>query len=135
MSPAWQEPIIETGQGSSDMAKSTQEQTDTMKGSSAMAEAVLELNPAMTKAWLEMMSSSARYMADRLQQDLETQKAILACKTPMELPQVQSAFFKTAMEQYTENAMSLKETMTTATEETIKGARTGHSRGYNDVPL
>ncbi|OAN68283.1 hypothetical protein A8B83_02340 [Rhodobacteraceae bacterium EhC02] len=100
-----------------------------------MAEAMMALNPAMTKAWLEMMSSSAHFMADRLQQDLETQKAILACKTPMELLQVQSAFFKTAIEQYTEYAMRLKETMTSATEETIKGARTDHSRGYDDVPL
>jgi hypothetical protein len=39
------------------------------------------------------------------------------------------------MKQYTELAMRLKETMTTATEESIKGARTGHSRGYDDVPL
>ena len=117
------------------MAKSNQTQADTMKDASAMAESMMALSPAMTKAWLEMMSGSARFLADRLQQDLETQKAILACKKPMELLQVQSAFFKTAMEQYTEHAMRLKETMTTATEETIKGAQTSHSRGYDDVPL
>lgn len=117
------------------MPKSNQTQADTMKDASAITNAMLALSPAMTKALLEMMAGSARFLVNRLQHDLETQKAILACKTPMELLQVQSAFFKTAMEQYTEHAMRLKEKMTTAAEETMKDVRSGHSRGYDDVPL
>ncbi|MFD1194370.1 phasin family protein [Seohaeicola saemankumensis] len=117
------------------MAKSNQTRANTSSGAPAMAAAVMALNPALTKAWLEMMSDSARFLAERLQKDLETQKAMLACKTPAELLQIQAEFFKTAMEQYSEHAMRLKETMTTVTEETVKGVRSGHSRGYDDVPL
>lgn len=117
------------------MAKSNQTKAKTSSDAPAMAASMMALGPAVTKAWLEMMSGSARFLADRLKQDLETQKAILACKTPTELLQVQSEFFKTAMEQYTEHAMRMKDTMTTATEETIKDVRSSHSRGYDDVPL
>jgi hypothetical protein len=117
------------------MAKPNQTEVNKDGGAHAMAAAMVAMSPAMTKAWLEMMSDSARFLADRLQQDLETQKVMLACKTPTELLQVQSAFFKTAMEQYTEHALRLKEKMTKATEETIKDVRSGHSRGYDDVPL
>jgi hypothetical protein len=117
------------------MAKSNPTKVNKDVGAPAMAAAMVAVSPAITKAWVEMMSDSARFLADRLQQDLETQKVMLACKTPTELLQVQSAFFKTAMEQYTEHAMRLKETMTSATEETIKDVRSSHSRGYDDVPL
>lgn len=81
------------------MAKSNQSKANKDDGASAMAAAMMAVSPAVTRAWLEMMSDSARFLAERLQQDLETQKAMLACKTPTEFLQVQSEFFKTAMEQ------------------------------------
>ena len=95
----------------------------------------MAFNPAVAQTWQVIMSESARFFADRLQQDLETQKAILACKTPAELMQVQAAFFKTAMEQYTAFDAHLKETVSTVTEETIKDVRTNQSRDYDDVPV
>jgi len=104
-------------------------------GAPAMTAAMMAVNPVATKAWLDIMSESARFVTDRLQQDMNTQKAILACKNPAELLQVQSEFFKTAMEQYTNEATRLYKMMSKATEDTIEDARTGHSRGYDDVPL
>lgn len=109
--------------------------TSTATGAPAMTAAMMAVNPVATKAWLDVMSESAQFVTHRLQQDLDAQKAMLACKSPTELLQVQSEFFKTAMEQYTEEATRLYKMMSKASEDTIEGARSGHSRGYDDVPL
>lgn len=114
------------------MVKSTKTRADTKTGTPSMPIGMMAFNPAVAQAWQVIMSESARFFADRLQQDLETQKAMLACKTPVELMQVQAAFFKTAMEQYTAFDAYLKETVSTATEKTIKDVRTNHD--YDDVP-
>lgn len=117
------------------MVKSTKTRADAKTGTSSMPTGMMDLNPAVAQAWKVIMSESARFFADRLQQDLETQKAMLACKTPADLMQLQAAFFKTAMEQYTAFGEHIKETVSTATGETIKDVRTSQSRGYDDVPL
>ncbi|WP_417729158.1 phasin family protein [Roseovarius sp.] len=104
-------------------------------GTPAMTAAMLTLNPAMTKAWVDIMSEGARFLTERLHQDLDTQKALLACKSPTELLEVQSAFFKTAMAHYTDYAKRFQSKIATVTEDTMKGARSGFSRGYDDVPL
>jgi len=101
----------------------------------AMKTGLMAVNPVSTKAWLEIMSESTRFVMDRLQQDLDTQKAMLACNGPAELLQVQSEFFKVAMEQYTDEATRLYGMMSNATEDTIRDAQSGHSRSYDDVPL
>lgn len=117
------------------MVKSTKTRADAKTGTPLMAAGMMAFNPAVTQAWQIIMSESARFFADRLQHDLETQKAMLACKTPAELMQVQAAFFKTAMEHYTAFGAHLKETVSTVTEETIKDVRSSHFREYDDVPL
>ncbi len=83
-------------------------------------------NPAAPMAaWMEVMQESARFITDRLQTDIETQQAMLACRTPAELMQVQTEFFQTAMQQYAEEAQRLAQIM----------SRASHTRGYDDVPL
>jgi len=117
------------------MVKSTKPRADAKTGTSSMPTGMMAFNPAVNQAWQVIMSESARFFADRLQQDLETQQAMLACKSPAELMQVQAAFFKTAMEQYIAFGEHLKETASTVAEETIKDVSTSQSRGYDDVPL
>ncbi|MDU8945819.1 phasin family protein [Ovoidimarina sediminis] len=104
-------------------------------GTPEFTAAMMAVSPVATKAWLDIMSESAKFVMERLQQDMETQKAILACKSPMELMQVQSDFISTAVKQYTEEVTRLFNVMSKATEETIEETRSGHSRGYDDVPL
>ncbi len=87
---------------------------------------MMAINPVASKGWLDIMSESARFIADRLQQDLNAQKAMLACKTPAELLQVQSEFYKSAMEQYTEEYTRLYKMMSAATDDTLNDARSGH---------
>lgn len=98
------------------------------------AAAMMAVYPAAT-AWLDMMSEGARFVTDRLQQDMETQRALLACKCPEDLMRVQSEFVTTAMQQYADEATRLVRMMSEAVEDTAKDARSGHKRGYDDVPL
>lgn len=117
------------------MAKSDKKTDDAQAEASAMLAAMSAFSPAVAEAWLDMLSENTRFLTDRFREDVETQKAILACKTPAELMQVQSEFFKTAMSQYTDHAARLREAMTKASEDVIKDMRSGRSRGYDDVPL
>ena len=101
----------------------------------AMMRAIMEMNPALSSAWMDVMNESTRFVMDRLQQDMETQKALLGCKTPAELVEVQTNFYQTALAQYSEEATKLFQMMSQATEATAKGAKSAHKRGYDDVPL
>ncbi|MDQ2090706.1 phasin family protein [Marimonas arenosa] len=117
------------------MGKPKKTKTDADIATPAFASAMMAVSPVATKAWLDVLSESTRFVADRLQQDLDIQKAMLACKNPTELLQVQTEFFQKAIEQYTDEAKRLFEMMSKATEDTIKDVQSGHSREYNDVPL
>lgn len=104
-------------------------------GTSALPAAMMAVSPVAARAWLSFMSESARFLTKRLQQDLNTQKAMLACKSPAELLGVQADFLKTAMDQYSDYATRLYETMTPATADAIQNMRIGPSRRYDDVPF
>lgn len=98
-------------------------------------QAMLGANPRVMEAWLELMNDSARFVADRLQKDQETQKALLNCKTPTELMQVQSEFFNDAVNQYTAQTTRMFEKVSEATRVTLTETAKVSSRGYDDVPL
>ncbi|MEL7258777.1 MAG: phasin family protein [Pseudomonadota bacterium] len=117
------------------MSKSTKKSETAPYDLSAMVASITAANPAMAKAWMDLMSESARFVSARLREDVETQKAMLNCKNPAEVVQVQSEFFQKAFEQYTAEAMKMFEIMTSATEEMVKDANTGRKRGYDDVPV
>ena len=101
----------------------------------AITAAMMAINPIASKGWLDIMSESARFMTDRLRQDLNTQQAMLACKTPAELLKVQSEFYTSTMKDYSEQFTRLCEMMSKATNDTLDDARSGHSRKYDDIPL
>jgi hypothetical protein len=100
-----------------------------------MTAAMLVGNPALAKPWTEMMIESARFVSERLQHDFETQKVMVACKTPAEVMQVQSEFFRKAMSDYTDEAQRMYQIMTGTGEDAFKQAKTKTKRGYDDVPV
>jgi hypothetical protein len=100
----------------------------------AMA-ALMSANPVFAKAWMDLMSESARFLTERLHSDLETQKAFMACKTPAELVEVQAEFLNTAMQQYAEEATRLIDMTMKASKDIGDDLKSGHSRGYDDVPV
>jgi len=117
------------------MAKSTKKPETENADISAMTAAMMVGNPALAKAWTEVMTESARFVSERLQQDFETQKVMMACKTPAEVMQVQSEFFRKAMQDYGEEAQRMYQIMTGAGEDAFKQVKTKTKRGYDDVPV
>lgn len=101
----------------------------------AATAAMIAIYPAATKAWLDVLSEGARFLTDRLQKDMETQKALLACTGPADLMRVQSEFVATAMKEYAEEATRMVRMMSEAVEDSAKDVRSGHRRSYDDVPL
>lgn len=81
------------------------------------------MNP---QVWQEIMSESAAFMTERLKKDLETQQAMLTCKSPVELIKIQSEFVQETLTDYTEEATRMYKLLTNTH---------GTARDYDDVPL
>lgn len=92
----------------------------------AMADAMTAFTPMAAGVWQEIMQESARFVTERLQKDLETQQAMLSCKSPAELLQLQADFFQSALSDYTEEATRMLKLMSKTG---------GASREYDDIPL
>ena len=92
----------------------------------AMADAMNSFPLMNPQVWQEIMSESAAFMTERLQKDLETQQAMLTCKSPVELINLQSDFVQKALTDYTEEATRMYKLLTRTS---------GTARDYDDVPL
>lgn len=103
------------------MAASKSKTTKTPDANAAMT----ALNPLAAKVWQEVMTESVRFMTERLEKDMDTQKAMLGCKSPAELMQVQTEFYQEALSDYTAQTTRMLGLMT----------QTGSKRSYDDVPL
>lgn len=108
------------------MADPKQKQARTNTDTEALGRAMGTFGPAAVEAWQEIMTESTRFVTERLQKDAEVQQALLNCKNPTELLQVQTEFYETAVKQYSAEATRMFEIM-------AKGA--GIARKYDDVPL
>jgi hypothetical protein len=118
-----------------DHGKKKQPTVDTSADVPAIMAAIVSANPVLAKAWTDMMSESARFMAERLETDIETQKALMACRTPAALMEVQSAFLNTAVQQYADQAARMFEMTIKASRDVADDLQSGHSRGYDDIPV
>ena len=104
-------------------------------GTSAMTETMMAANPVLAEAWNSFMAESSQFLTKRLQQDLDTQRAMMACKSPAELLKLQTEFLSTAMDHYTEYTTRLYKAMSTAMSGPLPKTRSGLSRRYDDIPL
>ncbi|WP_372884578.1 phasin family protein [Shimia sp.] len=102
----------------------TQSKTETK--SSQDANAAAAFNPMAATLWQDVLQESARFITERLQKDLETQQAMLGCKSPAELLQLQTDFYQSALADYTEQTTRMLKLMSKAG---------GTSREYDDIPL
>lgn len=117
------------------MTKSEKPTDATTQSVAAMSQAMLAANPALAGIWSELASESARFVSQRLQEDIKAQTAMLACKTPADLAKLQAEFFQTAMSQYTEEVYRIADIMLKATGPIVQLTKTGRSRDYDDVPI
>ena len=116
------------------MTKPNNKQAPEVTGTSDVATLMLAIHSATSQAWLSFMLESGRFLTERLKPDLDAQKAMMACKSPLESLQVQAALLKAAINHYTDFANRLQE-MTKVTTIAIKEAQSGHARSYDDVPV
>jgi hypothetical protein len=117
------------------MPKSKPKTAQDTTGTTEFASAMMAINPKAMEAWVEIMNDSASFVADRFQKDLETQKALLACRTPSELMRIQSEFVKDAVAEYTAQTTRMFEKISKAAGNSLKDSAIAKSRGYDDVPL
>mgnify|MGYP001766036296 CR=1 FL=1 len=101
-------------------------------GSGAMGDPVA-LGTAAAQAWMDMGTEAVRFVWDRMQQDIKTQQAMLACTSLEELQRIQAEFFTAAQEQYAAEAGRMLERMGKAVASGLTAVST--ARRYDDVPL
>jgi hypothetical protein len=101
--------------------------------------AAFDTGPAMSagsvaiQAWMDMGTETLRFVWDRLQQDMKTQKAMLACTSLEEIQKVQAEFFRSAQDQYAAEARKMQEMLGKAT--TAGMTASIRPRRYDDVPV
>lgn len=84
-------------------------------------------------AWAETAAEAVRFVWGRLQQDIKTQQAMLACTSLEEMRQIQSEFFSAAQEQYAAEAGKMLDLIGKAAASGLTHPVT--ARRYDDVPL
>ncbi len=93
----------------------------------------LTVGTVVAQAWMDIGSEAVRFVWDRLQQDIKTQTAMLACKNVEDLQKLQAEFFAAAQEQYAAEAGKMLALVGKAT---VAGLKTSaKARRYDDVPL
>ncbi|WP_186827094.1 phasin family protein [Shimia ponticola] len=96
---------------------------------------MMVMNPAATAAWQDVMSESLAFLNGRFEEDQKIPGRLMACRTPVEVMEVQTDFASKAFKEYSEGAMQIAQLMAKATETTAKEFMSGHSRAYDDVPI
>jgi hypothetical protein len=90
---------------------------------------------AAMQAWMQIGAEAVRFVADRLQQDLKTQQAMMACTSLDEVQALQADFFKTAQDQYAAEARRMMEMAGKAATAGVTAAPAPGPLGYDDVPV
>ncbi|MES2144629.1 MAG: phasin family protein [Pseudomonadota bacterium] len=95
----------------------------------------LMVGTAAMQAWMQIGAEAVRFVASRLQQDLKTQKAMMACTSLEEMQALQAEFFRTAQDQYAAEARRMMEMAGKAATAGVTPAAHSGQRKYDDVPL
>lgn len=93
------------------------------------------LTDAQLKAWSDLGAEVLQFASSRVQQDMEAQKAMLACRSPQDLQKVQAEYFSKALEDYRVQVQRAMEVMSGAAKTPIGDLLKSTKRGYDDVPL
>lgn len=109
-------------------SEATTAAADSMKAFGPMGESI-------HKAWLEMGAETMRFVASRMQRDLEAQKAMLACTDLDDIRKVQSDYYTQAMDEYRAQASRMMELMSSAAPQGLDSLPLMTRRSYDDVPL
>lgn len=106
---------------------------DIKTGAKSHSSAMQAVSPDAAKAWMACLSEITDFLTQRVKQDLDTQKAMMACQNPAEMLKVQADFLVTAMEQYTGCSQRLLTSLSATNPLHYLGS--AKARRYDDVPL
>jgi hypothetical protein len=132
--PTWPKPFPNNDKGNT-MTKPSDSKANPM---AAAVDTMAALNPLQAgpmKAMFAVGTETMQFLSARMQQDLEAQREMLACKTFAELQTVQAKFYSTALEDYRRATAKMMEIMATAGSNVSGTGTSGTKRSYDDVPL
>lgn len=99
----------------------------------AAIELPITAGTAALQAWADIGAETLRFVSDRLQHDIKTHQAMLACTSLEEMRKIQTEFFTAAREQYAVEAVKMLDLIGTVA---ASGLTAGtKARRYDDVPL
>ena len=104
-------------------------------GTQSQASDLAALSSAGAGAWLGIVAESGQFVARRLEEDLKAQKALMSCKTPAEVMQVQADYFRTAAEQCSEQTSRVLGILSGTMGGSFVPSKSLFARRYDDVPL
>lgn len=87
------------------------------------------------KVWFDVGLQALQFVSSSMQTGLETQKAMLACKSLEEIQKVQADFYTKAMADYHAQVLQVLEKMTPTRIEGLGSVLPTTKRSYDDVPL
>lgn len=121
--------------GETHMAQTSEPFADMFALRPAVLAGWIAVNPVTGKAWPDLMAEGTRFLSDRAARDRDFQQRFMACRSPMDVAQLQVAFMFETMD-HCAAAITRSMDMMAAHASTIGAdARTGHKRAYNDVPV
>ncbi len=115
--------------------KTTKPENEATTAATGTMKALGPMGETAQKVWADMGNETLRFVASRMQQDLETQKAMLACTNLADIQKVQADFCTQALEEYRVQASRIVEIMSAAAPMGLAAMPLITSRGYDDVPL
>jgi hypothetical protein len=111
--------------------KSSTSNADPMTAAMQNMAALNPLQGGALKAMFAMGTETLQFLSSRMQQDIETQQAMLNCKSLEDLQKVQSEFYTKALEDYRNAAAKMMGIMSSGGADSAPSSK----RGYDDVPL
>jgi hypothetical protein len=87
------------------------------------------------QAWTQIGAETVRFISDRLQQDIKTQKAMLACTSLEDLRKVQADFFRATQNHYATQGQRMMEIVGKAATIWPIPATGSAKLAYDDVPV
>ena len=98
----------------------------------------MALNPMQEtafKSWFDMGLEALQFASNGLQKCVETQQAMLGCKSLEDFQKVQADFYSSAIEDYQAQVARMMGTISATKVAGLGGAIPSTKRGYDDVPV
>ena len=93
------------------------------------------MNAPQLKVWSDLGAELMKFASSRVQQDIDAQKAMMACKSLEDLQEVQAQYYSEAIKDYSAQMQRAMEVMLGAANKRKDDAAISTKRGYDDVPL